>query len=240
MEIYMPKVDDAINAENGSWSFAANDPLILSNHMRKSIPDYDQGHSLILEISEFFVKQESIIYDIGCSNGELTHQLAKKYQGKKVQIIGVDCEENFIKAAKGHSQTNRNLTFETENAIDYKYKTCDLVILYYTLQFIQIDKRENLLLSLYKSLKKGGGLLLFEKTRQDNPRANDILNQLYTDFKLNNGYTGNEIVAKARSLKGVLEPLSTEQNLELLEQTGFYHSTIIHKTLCFDGILAIK
>ena len=236
----MPKVDDAINAENGSWSFAANDPLVLSNHMRKSIPDYDQGHSLILEISEFFVKQESIIYDIGCSNGELTHQLAKKYQEKKVQIIGVDCEKNFITAAKGHSQTNRNLTFETENAIDYKYKTCDLVILYYTLQFIQIDKRENLLLSLYKSLKKGGGLLLFEKTRQGNPRANDILNQLYTDFKLNNGYTGNEIVAKARSLKGVLEPLSTEQNLELLEQTGFYHSTIIHKTLCFDGILAIK
>ena len=138
----MPKVDDAINAENGSWSFAANDPLILSNHMRKSIPDYDQGHSLILEISEFFVKQESIIYDIGCSNGELTHQLAKKYQGKKVQIIGVDCEKNFIKAAKGHSQTNRNLTFETENAIDYKYKTCDLVILYYTLQFIQIDREK--------------------------------------------------------------------------------------------------
>ena len=71
-------------------------------------------------------------------------------------------------------------------------------------------------------------------------RANDILNQLYTDFKLNSGYTGNEIVAKARSLKGVLEPLSTEQNLELLEQTGFSNPTIIHKTLCFDGILAIK
>lgn len=240
MEIYMPKVDDAIDAENGNWSFAANDPVILSNHMRKSIPNYDKGHSLILEISEFFVKQESIIYDIGCSNGELTRQLASKYQGKKVQAIGIDCEKNFIKAAKGYSQTNRNLTFKTENAIDYKYKTCDLIILYYTLQFIQIDKRANLLLSLYKSLKKGGGLLLFEKTRQDNPRANDILNQLYTDFKLNNGYTGNEIVAKARSLKGVLEPLSTGQNLELLEQTGFYNSTIIHKTLCFDGILAIK
>ena len=229
----MPKVDDAINAENGSWSFAANDPLILSNHMRKSIPDYDQGHSLILEISEFFVKQESIIYDIGCSNGELTHQLAKKYQGKKVQIIGVDCEKNFIKAAKGHSQTNRNLTFETENAIDYKYKTCDLVILYYTLQFIQIDKRENLLLSLYKSLKKGGGLLLFEKTRQDNPRANDILNQLYTDFKLNNGYTGNEIVAKARSLKGVLEPFLQSKILNFLNKRDFItpQSSIKHFVL---------
>ncbi len=33
----MPKVDDAINAENGNWSFAANDPVTLSNHMRKSV-----------------------------------------------------------------------------------------------------------------------------------------------------------------------------------------------------------
>ena len=236
----MPKVDDVIDVENGNWTFAANDPVILSNHMRKSIPQYDRGHSLILEISEFFVKQESLIYDIGCSNGELTHQLAQKYKGKKAKAVGIDCEENFITAAKTRYRATKNLNFKKENAIDHVYKSCDLVILYYTLQFVDLSKRAGLLLNLYKSLKEGGGLLIFEKTRQDNPRTNDILNQLYTDFKLKNGYTGNEIVAKARSLKGVLEPLSTEQNLVLLQKAGFSNSTIIHKTLCFDGILAIK
>ena len=236
----MPKVDDVIDAENGNWNFAANDPLILSNHMRKSIPQYEKGHSLILEISEFFVKQNSIIYDIGCSSGDLTRQLAQKYKGKKAQAVGIDCEENFITAAQSCYRGITNLKFQKENAIDYVYKAYDLGILYYTLQFIDIGKRASLLTNLYKSLNAGGGLLIFEKTRQNNPRANDILNQLYTDFKLKNGYTGNEIVAKARSLKGVLEPLSTGQNLDLLKKSGFSNSTIIHKTLCFDGILAIK
>ena len=236
----MPKVDDAIDVDNGNWTFAANDPVILGNHMKKSIPQYDKGHSLILEISEFFVKRESIIYDIGCSNGELTHQLAKKFREKNATVVGIDCEENFITSAKSRYRAITNLKFEKEDAIDHTYKASDLVIMYYTLQFIDLSKRASLLLNLYKSLKEGGGLLIFEKTRQNNPRTNDILNQLYTDFKLNNGYTGNEIVAKARSLKGVLEPLSTGQNLDLLENVGFSNATIIYKTLCFDGILAIK
>ena len=53
-----------------------------------------------------------------------------------------------------------------------------------SLQLIDLSKRASLLLNLYKSLKEGGGLLIFEKTRQNNTRTNDILNQLYTDFKL--------------------------------------------------------
>ena len=42
-----------------------------------------------------------------------------------------------------------------------------------------------------------GACYYLKKTRQDNPRANDILNQLYTDFKLNNGTQAMKIVAKA-------------------------------------------
>ena len=157
----MPKVDEAIDVDNGNWTFAANDPVILGNHMRKSIPQYDKGHSLILEISEFFVKRESTIYDIGCSNGELTHQLAKKFKEKNAKVVGIDCEENFIKAAKSRYRAITNLKFEKEDAINYTYKASDLVVMYYTLQFIDLSKRASLLRNLYKSLKEGGGLLIF-------------------------------------------------------------------------------
>ncbi len=236
----MPKVGDVINAENGSWSFAVNEPNTLTEHMRKSIPQYDKGHALIQEISEFFVNQNSLIYDVGCSNGVLAHSLAQKYYGKNALIVGIDCEENFINAAKNNYGKTNNLDFEKKCAIDYPYKACDLVILYYTLQFIDIDRRSELIANIFECLKEGGGLLLFEKSRQKNSRTNDILNQLYIDYKLKNGYSGNEIIAKARSLKGVLEPLSSFQNLQLLERVGFNEPSFIYKELCFDGILAIK
>ena len=236
----MPKVGDVINAENASWSFASNDPNILKNHMKKSIPQYDKGHSFIEEISEFFVKQESIIYDIGCSNGELAQRLALKHCDKNAIVVGIDSEKNFIDSATSNYADTKNLVYKRENAIEYKYKSCDLVILYYTLHFIGISKRRILLKNIYDSLKEGGALVLFEKSRQTNTRINDILNQLYIDFKLKNGYSGNEIIAKSRSLKGILEPLSLDQNLQILEVAGFIDPCIVYKELCFDGILAVK
>ena len=236
----MPKVGDVINAENASWSFASKDPNTLKNHMKKSIPQYDKGHSFIVEISEFFVKQESVIYDIGCSNGELTKRLALKHCDKNALVIGIDSEKNFIDSATSNYADIKNLVYKKENATEHKYKNCDLVILYYTLHFIEISKRRTLLKNIYDSLKEGGALLLFEKSRQRDTRINDVLNQLYIDFKLKNGYSGNEIVAKARSLKGILEPLSLDQNLQILEAAGFKDPCIVYKELCFDGILAVK
>ena len=52
--------------------------------------------------------------------------------------------------------------------------------------------------------------------------------------------TPDEIIAKAKSLKGVLEPFSTQGNLDLLKRAGFVDIITIFKYLCFEGFLAIK
>ena len=44
---------------------------------------------------------------------------------------------------------------------------------------------------------------------------------LYTDFKLEQGYSPDEIIAKARSLKRVQEPFSTKGYLDLFGRAGF-------------------
>ena len=42
------------------------------------------------------------------------------------------------------------------------------------------------------------------------------------------------------SLKGVLEPFSSNENFNFLKRAGFKDITIISKDLCFEGVLAIK
>ena len=59
-------------------------------------------------------------------------------------------------------------------------------------------------------LNWGGAFVLFEKVRGPDARFQDILSQLYNEFKLRNGFSSEEIVEKTRSLKGVLEPFSTQ------------------------------
>ena len=82
--------------------------------------------------------------------------------------------------------------------------------------------------------------MLFEKVRAPDARFQVMMTGLYTDFKLDNGYTSEQIVAKTRSLKGVLEPFSTQGNMDLMKRAGFEDITSVMKYVCFEGTLAIK
>jgi len=67
-----------------------------------------------------------------------------------------------------------------------------------------------------------------------------MMTSLYNDFKLGKGYTSEEIMNKAQSLRGILEPFSTEGNLGLLRRAGFEDIMTIMKYVCFECYLAIK
>ena len=64
---------------------------------------------------------------------------------------------------------------------------------------------------------------MFEKIRSHNPRLQDISTNLYTDFKLEKGYSPEEIIGKNNSLKGVREPSTSKTNIEYLKKAGFRH-----------------
>lgn len=83
-------------------------------------------------------------------------------------------------------------------------------------------------------------LSYLKKVRACDARFQDIMTALYTDYKLEQGYTEEEILSKTRSLKGVLEPFSTQGNLDLLKRAGFVDITTIFKYVSFEGFLAIK
>lgn len=76
--------------------------------------------------------------------------------------------------------------------------------------------------------------------RAPDARFQDMMSSLYIDFKLQQGFTEQEVVNKSRRLKGVLEPFSTQGNLELMQRSGFSDIMTVFKHLCFEGFLAIK
>jgi tRNA (cmo5U34)-methyltransferase len=127
-----------------------------------------------------------------------------------------------------------------EDALSMVMQPADLIVCYYTIQFVRPSVRQELIDKLYSTLNWGGALLLFEKVRGADARFQDILTTLYNDYKLRKGYTPEEIVSKTRSLKGVLEPFSTQGNIDMLKRAGFVDINTVQKYLCFEGFLAIK
>ena len=86
----------------------------------------------------------------------------------------------------------------------------------------------------------GGAFLMFEKVRANDARFQDMMTQIYMDYKIKQGFNEKEIIQKSRSLKGVMEPFSTKGNYDLLKRAGFKDIITVFKYLCFEGILAIK
>lgn len=92
-----PNVGNGITAPNAGWTFGGETATQFSAHVRTSVPFYDEGHQLICELSDFFVKENSVCYDIGSSIGELTAKLATHHHLKPaVRWVGIDSEIDKI------------------------------------------------------------------------------------------------------------------------------------------------
>ena len=236
----MSNVGDAIEAPNADWSFGGDVARTFDDHVKKSVPFYHEGHTLIAEVSDFFLGRNSVCYEIGCSTGGLLRELGLRNKNKNVRIIGIDLEANMVKSAIERCTDLQNIEISQANAIEYEFEPCDMIVSYYTIQFIRPYVRQNLFDRIYKALNWGGAFVLFEKVRGPDARFQDIMTSLYTDFKLRQGYSEEEILNKARSLKGVLEPFSSQGNVDLLKRSGFVDVMTIYKYVTFEGFLAIK
>jgi hypothetical protein len=93
---------------------------------------------------------------------------------------------------------------------------------------------------IYDSLNWGGAFIMYEKVRANDARFQDIISNLYMEYKLDQGYKAEEIISKAKSLKDVIEPFSTEGNMDMLKRAGFVDILTVQKYMNFEGFLVIK
>ena len=146
----------------------------------------------------------------------------------------------MIKEAKRKIKNNKKILFKTMKLEKIKLKKCDLVISYYTIQFIKPKYRQKIFNEIYKSLNWSGGLILFEKVRSPDARFQDIMTQIYNEYKSDIGYNEKQIYQKAISIRGFLEPFTSSANKAYLKRAGFKDILTIQKYGPFEGILAIK
>lgn len=235
------KVGHEIETNRADWSFDGDVAGTFVHHVRQSVPYYDVGHDLVCSISDYFCHNDSVCYEIGVSTGQLIRKLAEHHAHKpKIRWVGIDPIENMIVKAKEHCAGLPNVELFVDDALTYDFDKADLFVSYYCVQFIRTRQRQELFNRIYERLNWGGAFVMFEKVRGPDARFQDMLVSLYNDYKTRNGFSAEEILNKTASLKGILEPFSSEGNLGLLRRAGFTDTMTVMKYLCFEGFLAIK
>jgi tRNA (cmo5U34)-methyltransferase len=229
---------DGLVSNNGSWSFDVR-PEDFESHIERSVPFYKEGHDLIASTSDFFLPDNAIVYDIGTTTGSAVRKILARHPDKDFSITGLDVIPAMVDYAAEMTRDDR-ASFHCANALDFDYQKSHLFISYYTLQFIHPSVRIDLLKKIYESLHWSGALLLFDKVRAPDFFNDTATTEIYTEYKLDNDFSAEQIINKERSLKGVLEPFSENGNLILLREAGFVDIMTIYKWVNFQGWLAIK
>jgi tRNA (cmo5U34)-methyltransferase len=235
----MGQSGDKIEAKNANWKFNGSMVDHFEEHVRKSVPLYSEGHELITKLSDYFVKDDSICYELGSSAGTLSNKLAQHHSFRGAKFIGIEIEEDMVKKADELYNAS-NLAFVCDDMNTMALEKADLIVSYYTIQFIHPKLRQQLIDKIYNRVNWGGAFIMYEKVRANDARFQDIISNLYMEYKLDQGYEPKEIIAKAKSLKGVLEPFSTEGNIDMLKRAGFVDILSVQKYMNFEGFLVIK
>jgi tRNA (cmo5U34)-methyltransferase len=228
-----------IKMPNSSWSFSGNLYKSFDEHINRSIPLYKLTHDLGLQLSDFFLTKNSNFYDIGCSTGSFIFKLSKRHNQKNIKITGIEIEKQMVNFAKKLNSKN-NAKILKNDILKVKLDKSDFITSFFTIQFIHPSLRQNIFDKIYKRLRWGGGFLFFEKVRAPDARFQDIITIIYNNFKLKNKFSSEEILIKTNSLKGVLEPFTSRENLLLCKRAGFKDVITVFKYLNFEGFLAIK
>lgn len=223
----------------GSWTFEKDVAKIFDKHVAQSVPMYEEIQNLIVNISQFFIRNNDVIYDIGTSTGTTIYALKEAIQ-KPFKVIGIDNSIDMIKTAEDKLKGFNGIELICSDVGKYDFDVkANLIISNLTLQFIPMEDREAIINKIYNNLNQGGAFIIIEKTYAKSSIHQEIYTQLYHDFKESNELTPTDIRYKDKSLRSVLMAKKNEDNIKMLTEAGFEVDEFF-RNLNFVGYLAIK
>ncbi|WP_409307559.1 carboxy-S-adenosyl-L-methionine synthase CmoA [Pectobacterium sp. B1J-3] len=230
-------------ANLGDWTFDERVADVFPDMIQRSVPGYSNIISMIGMLAERFAQPESQIYDLGCSLGAATLSIRRNIRASGCKIIAVDNSPAMIKRCRNHIDAFRSDTpvdIIESDILNIEIENASMVVLNFTLQFLEPDNRQLLLNRIYQGLNPGGVLVLSEKFSFSDAEIDELLFNMHLDFKRANGYSELEISQKRSMLENVMRTDSVEIHKDRLMQAGFEHREVWFQCFNFGSLLAVK
>ena len=225
----------------GIWKFDSQVTEVFDDMLKRSIPGFNVMREITTSIAAKFAISETYILDLGCSKGgaiaKLVEVLDESYKFRGIEIsepMRLEAQERF------KDSKSRVEIIDMDLRINFPRDPTSVVLSVLTLQFIPIEYRQKIVKQVYDCLIPGGAFILVEKVLGSDAVINEILVKEYYDLKGKNGYTEEQINTKRRALEGILVPVTSKWNEEILAKSGFQSVDSFWRNLNFVGWVAIK
>ena len=213
----------------------------FDNHIDHSIRHYSTLHDDVVKMSRYFVEDETVVVDIGCSTGKT---LAAMYEQNKdfannVKYRGIDYAEGFVADMDNRMVEYPSLELTQEDVRNFQFENASLVTSLFTLQFMPRKDRQEVISRIYKGLNPGGAFIFGEKTYSCSSKVQDMLTFMHYDFK-REAFSPEEIMDKEQTLRNMLRPNTWTELSDMLKNAGFDSVQTFWQNHLFVGAIAVK
>ncbi|SFV59061.1 tRNA (uridine-5-oxyacetic acid methyl ester) 34 synthase [hydrothermal vent metagenome] len=212
---------------------------VFEDMVNRSVPGYQTMLQMMPLFAQKYGTNNSNFYDLGCSLGAVSLNLNLGITKDNINIIAIDNAKSMVEKCRINTKKLKNIIVLEEDIQNSTITNASIVVLNLTLQFINPDKRLDLLKKIYQGLNKGGILLLSEKIHFSNPQQT-LQNDLQLNFKRANGYSELEIAQKRSALENTLITDDENTHISRLKQAGFSDVFCYFQCFNFMSFIAIK
>lgn len=216
---------------------------VFPDMIRRSVPGYETIIALTGLLAEQYAQPESYCYDLGCSLGAATLAMRSRIRQPRCRIIAVDNAKAMTNRCQQHvREAGEGVEVEVVCADiqDITIENASVVVLNFTLQFVEPSARRALLEKIHAGLRPGGALVLSEKIAFADESEQQRMDALHVAFKKANGYSDLEISQKRTALENILIPDTLEQHQQRLQAVGFASIDSWFRCINFVSLLAVK
>ena len=212
--------------EPGDFEFDERVVSVFPDMINRSVPGYGTIVPMTGMLARRYALPRTRLYDLGCSLGAVTLAMSAAVRAEGVKIVAVDNSPDMIaglEAALSRNPAQGLAPVETRLAdiLETPIENASVAVLNFTLQFVAIERRAELLGRIADGLRSGGILVLSEKIRFVDETEQALQTDWHHDFKRAQGYSELEIARKRDALENVLVPESLDRHRERLEAAGF-------------------
>ena len=225
------------------FKFSSKVAGVFDDMVNRSVPFYEEMQRMVGELTADHYKDETNIYDLGCSTGATLIHMNESIP-PHIQFIGIDDSPDMLEKCREKLKEHgfeRPVKLEVADLNGkVNIHNASVVVLCLTLQFVRPVNREKLVRSIYNGMVSGGAVIVIEKILAEDSTFNRDFIKYYYDMKRRNNYSEMEISQKREALENVLIPYKLSENVMMLREAGFTQVEVFFKWYNFSGFIAKK
>jgi len=216
---------------------------VFPDMIARSVPGYELVVPMIGMLARRYAQADSRLYDLGCSLGAASLAMSGAIGASGTEIIAVDNSAAMVARCKKSVADNNGrvpIDVRLENMLDTKIENASVVVLNFTLQFLEPEQRQALINKISTGLLDGGVLIVSEKICFEDELEQADQTAWHHDFKRAQGYSDLEIAQKRNALEDILRPETEASHFKRMERAGLSRPSRWFQCFSFASFIAFK